>query len=160
MCGPHGRLRKLGSSELPLKCSAEWCCCYSNASFFWNQAQKSALISITSFSGKYCVRLLVRILRHFRLSVQCSKWHLWGRSVSLLPLRLVVQSEPRRLSHQRFCVDLMFVDLWNTHPARRALAAGFPISADGSYLWLTSRVVVSAVFKSVSLCVINFCSLL
>lgn len=100
----------------------------------------------------------VKILKRFR--VRCSKWRLWGL-FSPFPLTLLVQSEPLRLAHHEcFYVDLMFVNLWRRRPASRTLAADVLISADRSCPWLTWGVGILKCLKSVSLCVINFCSLL
>lgn len=147
------------SSQLPLKFSSKQRCCYGNTSVFWASCQISADFAIT-LNGRYWAIsfVLVQILKHFRIRVRCSKLHLWGH----FPLTLSVQSEPLRLSHHEcFYVDLMFVNLWNKHPAWRALAADFLISADMSYPRPTRGVDISVCFKiSVSLCVINFCSLL
>lgn len=137
----------LWSSQLPLKFSPKQRCCYGNTSVFWASCQISADFAIT-LNGRYWAIsfALVQILKHFRIRVRRSKLHL----------------QPLRLSHHEcFYVDLMFVNLWNKHPARRALAADFLISADMSYPRPTRGVDISVCFKiSVSLCVINFCSLL
>lgn len=117
---------------------------------------KSALISITSFSGRYCVRCFYcLILQHFR--VQCSKWHLRGRSAaSFLRHRRFSQSRHVGLVIIGAPADLPVLDLWNEG-----------ISCWVSHFsWLVppmtnTRGGCTCGFKKCySLCDINFCSLL
>lgn len=149
----------------PLKCWSKWCCCYRNTSVFLS------LMCQISTDFHTIVQW-----RFFSINLNSAAFYTAHTPVSevafceaaqllFLLFTLWVQSEPLCWSHpQHFCVDSMSVNLWDAHLAQSALAAGF------SLFFFSWRVLPMTNLKggckcclkkkSVSLCVINFCSLL